>query len=50
MADACPPALAPLVVTTQLLDLLARQAAGDLGARAELEALAALLERGASAV
>lgn len=45
MAPVLPPDLARLRDTVRLLELQQRVLAGELGARAELEALAALLER-----
>jgi hypothetical protein len=44
LAVACPPALMLLRLTTAVLELTGRAAAGDLAALAEVEALAALLD------
>lgn len=44
MAVACPPALALLRVTTVVLELTERVAAGDLAAMAEAVELAALVD------
>jgi hypothetical protein len=43
--SACPPALTMILVTTRVMELGERVAAGDMAAAAEVEALAELLER-----